>query len=111
MKYEKRKKKTIEDEINEFLEIFDSKCLGDMFEDFCELFRLYDIDDKEDWLAIRVGPENCRQVRLIRTCYLISKIAENNSSRLFKIKTTFPYFYRKLEEHAKCLTTDMPTPQ
>ncbi len=109
MKYERKKKKSIEDEINEFLEIFGASDLDNMFEDFCELFKLFDCDDKEDWLALKVGAENAREVRLIRTCYLVSKIAEANSSKLFKIKTTFPFFYRKLEEHVKCLATATPT--
>lgn len=111
MRYYKRKKKTIQDEINEFLEIFGSSDLNSMFEDFCELFKLFDCDDKEDWLALKVGAENAREVRLIRTCYLISKIAENSASKLFKLKSKFPFFYRKLEEHVKCQTTDIPAPQ
>lgn len=92
------KKKDIETEINEFLNYFDCQKLTSFLRDIIPLFELYDVEDENDWVKEAVGEENERNVRLIRTVYLMSKIAENHSGALASIRVNYKDLWRRLEK-------------
>lgn len=94
------KKKSLEEEINDFLDVWDCKQQIAFLRDIIPLFELYDVEDEDDWVENKVGggEENVRNVRLIRTVYLVSKIAEMHSSKLCSIKFNFKNLYQKMEK-------------
>lgn len=91
-------KKTIEQEINEFLELWDCDQLTSFLTEITPLLELYDVDENKDWVKDEVGEENERNVRLIRTVYLISRISEFHAGRLATIKSRFSNLYKRLEK-------------
>lgn len=93
-----RKKKDIQTEINEFLEYFDCQKMTNFLRDIIPLFELYDVEDEDDWVKEAVGEENERNVRLIRTVYLMSKIAENHSGALASIRMNFKEIWKRIEK-------------
>ncbi len=94
------KKKTLEEEINSFLETWDCKQLTNFLRDIIPLFELYDVEDEDDWLEEAVGgdEENVRTVRLIRTVYLVSRIAEFHAGKLCTINVNFRNLWKKMEK-------------
>ena len=95
-----KSKKTLEDEINEFLEYWDADQMCAFLRDIGPVFKLYDVDEKNDWVKKIVGEEDERNVRLIRTVYLISRIAEFHAGKLVGVKVNFKNIYQKMEKHA-----------
>lgn len=94
-----RAKKTLEQEINEFLEKWDANQMCSFLRDIIPLFELYDVEDEDDWVKDAVGELNERNVRLIRTVYLVSRIAEFHAGTLASIKMHFKDLYRRMEKH------------
>lgn len=92
--------KTIEDEINAFLDVWDCKQICQFLRDIIPLLVLFDVDDEDDWIEKETGgdEEEVRTLRLIRTVYLISKIAEGHTGKLAEVKIKFKYLYRKMEK-------------
>jgi hypothetical protein len=93
-----RIKKTLEQEINDFLEKWDANQLCNFLRDIIPLFELYDVEDENDWVKDAVGEENESTVRLIRTIYLISRIAEFHAGPLASIKMNFKDLHRRMEK-------------
>ena len=93
-----KKKKILQDEINEFLEYWDEGQMCAFLRDIIPLAELYDVEEEDDWVTDAVGEENARNVRLIRTVYLISRIAELHSGKLCCVKMNFKDIYRKMEK-------------
>lgn len=91
-------KKTLEQEINEFLEKWDVNQMCDFLRDTLPLFELYNVDDSDDWVKDIVGEENKTNVRLIRTVYLISIIAERHAGPLANIKINFKDLHSRMEK-------------
>jgi hypothetical protein len=91
-------KKTLEDEINEFLELWDCKQITSFLRDIIPLFELYDVEDEDDWVKDAVGESNERNVRLIRTVYLVSIIAENHAGILCTIKMKFKNIFKRMQK-------------
>lgn len=94
-----KKKRNIEYEINEFLEHWDSNQMSSFLSDIIPLFELYDVEEEKDWVVDVAGKDDERNVRLIRTVYLISRIAEFHAGKLAYIKMIFKDLYRKMEKH------------
>lgn len=92
------KKRSLEVQINEFLNYFDCQKLTAFLRDIIPLFELYDVEDEDDWVKEAVGEDNERNVRLIRTVYLMSKIAENHAGVLASIKINYKNFWQRLEQ-------------
>jgi hypothetical protein len=90
-------RKTLEEEINEFLETWNATRMCDFLRDISPLFDLYDVEEENDWVKQVVGESDERNVRLIRTVYLISRIAEFHTGTLAKIKTNFRDLYLRME--------------
>jgi hypothetical protein len=94
------KKKDLEQEINDFLEYWDGNQMSAFLRDIGALFELYDVDEEDDWVADAVGDENTQNVRLIRTVYLVSRIAEFHAGKLCSISIKFKDIYRRLEKES-----------
>jgi hypothetical protein len=94
----KKQKKTLEQLINEFLDVWDCKQQIAFLRDIIPLFELYDVEDEDDWVKNAVGEEDERNVRLVRTVYLISRIAEFHAGKLCSIKMNFKDLWQKMEK-------------
>jgi hypothetical protein len=94
------KKQSLEEQINHFLQTWRCKEQIAFLRDIIPLFELYDVDDENDWLEKAVGgdEENVRTVRLIRTVYLISRIAEFHAGTLCMLKVQFKNLWQKMEK-------------
>jgi hypothetical protein len=66
--------------------------------DIIPLFELYDVEDENDWVKEAVGESNERNVRLIRTVYLVSRIAEFHTGVLASLKMNFKDLYKRMEK-------------
>lgn len=95
-----KNKKTLEEEVNSFLEIWDCRQIIQFLRDVIPLFELYDVDEVDDWVKNAVGGDNrnVQTVRLIRTVYLVSKISENHSAKLCYLKIHFKGLWERLEK-------------
>jgi hypothetical protein len=91
-------KKSIEQEINDCLEKWDCKQLCSFLKDIIPLLELYNVDEEDDWVRDTVGTDNLQNVRLIRTVYLLSKIAENHAASLCHFKVSFRNLYKRMEK-------------
>jgi len=96
-----KQKRTIKDDINDFLEVWDIKQQIAFLKDIIPLFELYDVDDVDDWVKEKVGEENAINVRLIRTVYLISKICDRHSGKLSYIKCKYNNLWKKMENNER----------
>lgn len=92
-------RKTLEEEINEVLEMWDAPQLTAFLRDIIPLFELWDVEDESDWVKDAVGESDERNVRLIRTVYLVSRIAEFHAGRLANIKMHFKDLYKRMESN------------
>jgi len=96
-----RNKKTLEQEINEFLEKWDRDQMCDFLRDIIPLFDLYDVENDHDWVKDAVGEDNATNIRLIRTVYLVSRIAEFHAGVLSTLKINFKDLYKRMEAQGK----------
>lgn len=95
-----KQKKTVEQEIHEFLESWNCEQQLAFLRDIIPLFELYDVESHKDWLSDQVGEADLKNVRLVRTVYLISRIAEFHAGTLCLLKSNFKNLYKKLEKVA-----------
>lgn len=98
-----RSKITLEEEINAFLEKWDADQMRNFLRDIIPLFELYDVEDEGDWVTDIVGESDERNVRLIRTVYLVSRIAEFHAGTLANIKMNFKDLYKRMEKQREYL--------
>ena len=94
-------KKTIEDQISGFFMMLGSDGLIQLLRDIIPLFELYDLEDENDWVAEEVGEENQRNVRLIRTVYLISRLADIHAGKLCRLNIKFKDLWKKMRKHTE----------
>lgn len=94
-------KKLLTDEINEFLELWDCDQTTNFLRDIIPLLELYDVEEETDWVKEAVGEEDERNVRLIRTVYLVSRIADFHSGRIANTKIRFPKLWQRMEKEGK----------
>lgn len=92
------KQKTIEEEINAFLEVWDGAQLVSFLRSIIPLFELYDVEDEDDWVAKEVGEEFEANIRLIRTVYLLAKIADLHTGKLAIAKAQFKGLWQRMEK-------------
>lgn len=88
----------VEEEINEFLEDLRNKAIYAFVQDMYPLFDLYNVDKDDDWAEKIVGKEDMHNVRLIRTVYLMSKIAELHAGKLAMLSCKYPKLWKRLEK-------------
>lgn len=100
-------KKSLEDQLDEFLDIWDLDAQSNFFKDIFPVIELYNIKEGEnDWVEDLVGPEERDIIRLVRSAYLISKIAEYHSGKLAKTKARCPDLWKKMEKEASIATNN-----
>ena len=91
-------KKDVKSQINEVLEVWDLEQQEKFIKDIVPILDLYydigkdmELFDKEDEAV------NAATVRLVRSAYLLSKIAENHSAKIATIKMVAPNLWKKME--------------
>ncbi len=95
------KKSDLEKEINQFLEVWDLQMLCQFIEATYPMFELYNVSENEDWVKDALSEkddDNVRTVRLVRTVYLMSRIAEIYAGRLAVINCRFKGLWKRMEE-------------
>ncbi len=104
------KKKDLNQTINDALDDWDCKQMIAFLRDIIPLFELYDVEDEDDWVEKEIGggEENVRSVRLIRTVYLVSRIAEFHTGKLVSFKCKYPGLHKKMHEFVNKLKEDHP---
>lgn len=90
---------SIENEINSFLTVWGSEELTSFLQDALPLFELYDVDENNDWVEDVVGKDNVLNVRLIRTVYLLSRLAAHHAEGLSKLDSRFKDLWKRMEEY------------
>ncbi len=90
-------RKSTEQEINEFLDIWDCKQINSFFRDVIPLLQLYNVDENHDWLRDIIKAEDLQSVRLARTVYLLSIICENHSGKMSTAMIHHRNLYKRLE--------------
>ena len=92
--------KTIEQEINDFYDLWPVEKFTSFFQDISEILDLYDVDEHNDWVKkVIANEEETATIRLIRTVYLFSRFAENHSATLARIKVHHKDLWKRLEEY------------
>jgi hypothetical protein len=97
--------KTIQQEINQFVKEWDHKSLISFMADIYPLVKLYDadIENGRDWVADEVGQEDARNVRVVRTVYLLSIIAEKHAAKLCRTNVQFNKMWQRLEKQSESM--------
>ena len=91
-------KKSIEDEINSFLNHFEVEGIADFLMDVLPLIELYNVDDENDWVRDKVGEDQARDIRLIRTAYLLSRVCHFHAGKLLSINVKHRDLWKKMEK-------------
>lgn len=92
-------KKTIEEEINDFLDVWGSEEMISFFNDLLPLFILYNIDiDEQDWVEKEVNLEDVQSVRVAQTAYLLIRFAEKHAGKLCSLKIQFKDLPKRMEK-------------
>ena len=94
------KKKTIEDQIQEAVDFWGIDEMIKFLKDVIRIYELYDVEVDDDWVQREVGDE-FQTVRLIRTVYLLSVLAENHAGKLCSFSLKFPKLFKKMENEIK----------
>lgn len=94
-----KKKKSVQEEINEFLQVWDFDQMADFLRNVIPLIELYDVEPNNDWVkdAVQGDEENIETIRIIRTVYLVSKIAKDHAAKLAFINIHFKDLRKKME--------------
>lgn len=96
-------KNELGDAVNGILSIFGPDQLTEFLRTTWELYDLYGRDEEGDWVADAVGIENVDEVRLARTAYILSVLAEQNAKLFDKINKRFPGFHKQAERVAQSI--------
>ena len=88
----------LEGELCRFLDIWPLEQFTEFMRCVHNLMEMYDITDENNWIEKIVAPEDMRNVVLIRTAYLMSKIAEKFASKLYQTASKLPKFCHRLEK-------------
>lgn len=96
----KNHKKNLDELIDEFLDVWDRQQMVDFFRDVIPIIELYDVDEENDWLKDAVGEKDLKNVRLLRTVYLLSKLCDFHVAKMLTITLKFKGLWRKMEFEA-----------
>lgn len=89
---------TIQEEIDSFLTDFGANELTAFFTDVMPLIDLYYVTDDQDWVKDAVGAANEKEVRIARTVYLASKIADFHSGKFAYLKMKYKGLWSRMEK-------------
>ncbi len=87
--------------VNEILKIFNPDKLMLLYEDFVRLFDTWNTSPEEDEELQQLCEDNLDHLRLIRTAYALSILAENHARDLRKLVDRHPKFYTICESITK----------
>lgn len=104
----KKNKKTLEKDIENFLELWNVNSLIELIKELYPICELYNVDEEDDWVRDEVGVENLQNVRLVRTVYLISRLAEFHASKLVTTKINFKDIWVRMKEVAQDYVNENP---
>lgn len=99
-------KKTMEDEINEFLQIWSVDDFMKFIEEIADVFSVYYMQDNEFDTFKGKAEEEIANLRVIKTVYLISRIAELYAGKLCITKMKLPRLYERMEQITKECNND-----
>lgn len=94
------KQKDLNQEMAEFLLAWDGHKMTQFLRDAYEIFELYNIRPGKDWVADLVGEFDKDDVRVVRTIYLMSKLAQNFGAELLKLHCQFKGLPVRMEKAA-----------
>lgn len=96
----KKNKKTLEQEINEFLEIWDYKQQCAFLRDILPIVELYNVEENDDWVAKEVSgdKQNVNTVRLVRSVFLISRLCEIHAGKMCMMSVQFKNLWSRLQK-------------
>lgn len=95
------KKRDLEEEINSFLERWNcDKHMKFLFHSQV-LLELFDVDEDDDWVVEVVGEDSARNVRLFRTVYLVSRLADACGRDLLGMSIEFKGLWKRMEKLVK----------
>jgi hypothetical protein len=95
------KKKTLEDQINQFLEIWSGDDLIDLMRILCRVFESCDHDESDFPQFYGKDQEEIANMRIIYAVYMLSQIAEKFSGKLLITKMNLPRLYERMEKVIK----------
>jgi len=101
-----RKKRDLESDVNDFLSIWDKNKVSEFLRDIIPLFVLYHIDKDAKEFDERIGEEDESMVRVLRTIYLISKLAHVHAGELCLLNVHFKDLWLRMEKES--LNIDVP---
>ena len=94
------KRITLEEEIDKFLDVWDCRQNTSFLTSIIPILKLYDVDEEDDWVMEEVGKENLRNVRLLRTIYLVSRLCEFHAGKLLRINSEFKHLWKRMEKES-----------
>lgn len=94
-------KKSLEEEINDFLILWDIKNLSAFMHDLLPLVELFNVSEEQDWVKDAVGKEDTEAVRVARTVYLLSKLAELHGPKISSTNTNFRGLWKRMEQNSQ----------
>jgi len=90
--------KDIQFQINEFLEVWNLEQQEKFLRDVIPIFEMYYQIDKEGDIFERAETaQDAATVRLLRSVYLISKLAEYHAAKLATVRMQWPRLWKKME--------------
>ena len=95
-----KNKITIEQELSLFLEDWTFKKMESFLKEIMGIAELYDVTEEDDWVRDEVGSEDAGNVRLVKSAYFISRLAEFHTGKLLKVKTDFPRLWERMQKVA-----------
>jgi hypothetical protein len=96
-----RMNRTIEEEINDFLNTYGPATFKVFLEDVEPLYDLYNSVEDEDWMEACDDVGEVNDIRLIRSVYLMSKIADLHALNLSKMRNSFRGLWIRMTKEAK----------
>lgn len=95
------RKRTIQEDIHLFLEMWGYEDNVQFMRDIIPIFDLYNVDEESDWVREETGgdQEHVNNVRLIRTVYLMSKIAAHHAGSFCRLNIEFRDLWKRMDKH------------
>lgn len=97
MELDARQNLEIEKKLQEFFQIMPHEKLIGFAELAAELLEVFQAYEDCDWDEIMAN-EDTRNVKIIRTVYIMSRLAEDYSGTLALVRVKYKDFWRKLEK-------------
>jgi hypothetical protein len=89
-------KKTLEEQIEGFLEIWTMDHQVKFIQDLIPLLEMFNVEEGYDWVEEEVGKENVVNVRLIKVVMVMSKIIDSYSGTFARAKIEYKDLHRRI---------------